>query len=112
MRCPPIVRYTQSLLSWVCAHRSRDRPPLPCRAAVHLADIVACAACSPKTLLNLVVHALQNQFTDHADESRMHPDCRRTDNVESQLIRYLTRFNVEIIQDFHMIGNKPDWRND
>ena len=62
--------------------------------------------------LGRVIDSLENQLTDHVDESRMSADRRGSHHVDAQLVAQLLGFGVEIEGDFQVIGNETDGHND
>jgi hypothetical protein len=56
-------------------------------------------------------HSLADQFANHVDKLRMHAYRRRANHGDAGLGADLSRFGIQIVKDFHVIGNETD-RND
>ncbi len=61
--------------------------------------------------LFLSLHALFDQFANHADESGMRSDGCGADHIEPQFVAQRGSFRVEIKEDLQVIGNEPDGRD-
>lgn len=86
------------------------RPVLWSRTATFHADIWSRPQYSEGSPFELRIHSLQYQFTKHGDKSGIDPDGLCPGHRERELFTELTRFYIEVIQHFHVIGDKADWR--
>ena len=57
------------------------------------------------------IDPLQHQFADHLHQPRMVADRRGADHVDAQLVAELADFHVEIVDQFHLFGQKTDRGN-
>src|SRR5689334_5429919 len=60
----------------------------------------------------LVVHAFDDQFANHLHKPRMGSRCRGANHCHAEFLREVLCFEVEIIDDFHVVRHEPDRRDD
>ena len=72
---------------------------------------MACPVRTEEGFLTAVTHTLDNEFTNHVDKLWMCANCRRPHNVQANFLTELHSFGVQIIQDFHVIGDKSKRRD-
>ena len=58
------------------------------------------------------VDAFLNEFSDHADETRMIARSAGADHSNCVFIAESSRFIVKIVKDLHVVRQESDWRND
>src|SRR5215831_14605646 len=56
---------------------------------------------------HFVLYPLQHQLPDHLHERRMRARCRRPHHLQPNLLRDSARLDIQIVNHFHMIRNKP-----
>src|SRR5271157_4216898 len=56
--------------------------------------------------------ALADQLTKHPDEPAMRTHGPRANHRQAQLLAEVHRLHVEIIENFHVVGEKPDRMDD
>ena len=52
--------------------------------------------------------AFLHQFTDHADEGRVHTDGRGAAHLDASFLAQRCGFVIQVIQHFHVIADKPN----
>ena len=60
----------------------------------------------------LGIDALFDQLADHANETRMSANRAGANEIESEFTRFLLSFFVQIVEDFHVVGDEADGNDD
>ena len=82
------------------------------RAAILRANVVTRPVKANRKLWRHRIQSLHYELPDHSDKCRMCTGGRRANQVHPKLVSKVAGFRVEIVEHFHVIGDKPEWRDD
>ena len=69
-------------------------------------------AVSAKRQAGSAFGTLEHQVADHGHELGVSAYCRGANHRDAKRLAYVSSFRIEIVDHFHMVGEKTDGNND